>query len=172
MNKPDNNDKKKPEKKLNMKERAFCGYMTAIETETWSNRELSATKAGYVQEHAYRQGTKLLGKSHIVAKIKELMDESFAKMGWDREACLLEYMHDRTLAREHKQYSTAKDITTKIGEIGGFFKQRVEVETTSQTDIPKRLEDMLPPERERFIAEAKAIEKANKAYKLSLAGKA
>ena len=168
MTEPNNNDTKTPEIKLNMKEKAFCSLMTAIETETWSNRALSAEKAGYTKEHCYRQGTKLLSKSYIVTKIKQLIDETFRKMGWDRETCLMEYAHDRTMARENNQYSTAKDITTKIGEIGGFFKQRVEVESLSQTDIPKRLEDMLPTERLKFVAEQRAIDIACKAYKLAM----
>ncbi len=157
---------------LNQKQEAFCRFITTLGSETFGNATQSAISAGYKKESAGSKGCQLRVQPKLAVRIEELERIRYLNNLDIQEKSVIEnYKHDRTKAREMGEYGVAKDITTKLAEIGGLFKQRTEMKITVGTELPPNLDEMTASELEDYHTEKEAQDAACLAYKLKKASK-
>ena len=122
-------------KPLNPKQDSFCVHYTTIGADTFSNGTTSAIAAGYSEKGAYVRGSELLRNSKVRERISELHAENMSRNNITTDSVLANIEHDRTLAREKGDISSAIRADELQGKYLAMFTDRTYVEDTKQKEI-------------------------------------
>jgi len=120
---------------LNTQMEAFCVFITAIGSATFSKGKASAEAAGYAENSAAIRAHRLLKMPKIQARISEIHAENMAASRLSVYTVLSNLAHDRELAREKQDYSTCVRATELMGKYLAMFTEKSLVELTDMRQL-------------------------------------
>jgi hypothetical protein len=108
---------------LTLKQDSFCVHYTTIGTETYSNGTKSAIAAGYSEKGAYARASELLRNRKVWERISALHKENMSRNNVTPDSVLANIEHDRMLAREKGDISSAIRADELQGKTLAMFKE-------------------------------------------------
>lgn len=150
----------KAKRELTPREELFCQLYCNLGSETFSSATKAAREAKYSERFVGQTGSKLLKKSKIRARVRQIQSELLEKTGLTGESVILGILHDQEMARNKKEYSVSNACSKLLGETIALFKQRSIIDIPTP-DIPA--DEQTPEERA-------ATREAANVFKLKMAG--
>jgi phage terminase small subunit len=109
----------------NPKQDRFCVLYTTIGAETFGNGTKSAIAAGYSEKSAYSQACNLLKNPKIQQRIRELHKENMRRNNVTTDSVLANIEHDRMLARQKGDISSAIRADELQGKYLAMFTDNI-----------------------------------------------
>jgi phage terminase small subunit len=123
-------------KELTPQQDAFAVHYTTIGSDTYSHASKSAEAAGYAESSARNSATALLRSPEVRQRITELNTENMKRNGVTVDSVLTNLAHDRQLARDKGDVSSAVRVDEIEAKFMGMLVDRqMNVDTEQQQQL-------------------------------------